>query len=203
MIAVIRYAFVIATAFAFTHTAHAQAPDPAQLASDGFNAESKGDFTTALKDYRVAAMAGNVYAEGNLANMLATGRGTTKDPAEAMRWYQKAAAQNYPDAQFGIGSLYENGEGVKQDFGQAAKWYRTAADQGYAPAESALATLYAAGTGVQPDRVQAYMWYTLASGQDQTAKRRRDTLASRMKPEEVAQAEKMAKDFKPKEAAKK
>ena len=174
--------------------------DPAEDATNGFNAESKGDFATALRLYRLAALAGNPYAQGNLANMLRAGRGTPKDLAEALRWYTKAAAQNYPDSEYNLGNMFELGEGEKQDFAKAAEWYRKAADQGYVPAESALGTLYAAGNGVQADHVQAYFWYTLAAnGKDDMAKRRMATLAQRLKPEEKAKAEQMAKDFKPKD----
>jgi hypothetical protein len=191
----------LAIGFIFATPAFA---DPAEDATNGFNAETKGDFATALRLYRVAALAGNPYAQGNLGNMLRAGRGTPKDLAEAMRWYNKAAEQNYADSEYNLGNMYELGEGVKQDFSKAAAWYRKAADQGYVPAESALGTLYAAGTGVQPDRVQAYFWYTLAAnGKDDTAKRRMTALKARLTPEQLASAEKMAKDFKPKENKKK
>jgi uncharacterized protein len=191
----------LAISFAFAGPVLA---DPAEDATNGFTAESKGDFATALRLYRVAALAGNPYAQGNLANMLRAGRGTPKELAEALRWYNKAAEQNYPDSEYNLGNMYELGEGVKQDFAKAAEWYRKAADQGYVPAESALGTLYAGGNGVQADRVQAYFWYTLAAnGKDDMAKRRMTTLGQRMTPEQIASADKMAKDFKPKETKKK
>jgi TPR repeat protein len=178
--------------------------DPTEDATNGFNAESKGDFATALRLYRLSALAGNPYGEGNLANMLRAGRGTPKDLADALRWYNKAAEQNYPDSEYNLGNMYELGEGVKQDFTKAADWYRKAAEQGYVPAESALGTLYAAGTGVAADRVQAYFWYTLAAnGKDENAKRRMTVLAQRITPEQKAKAEQMVKDFKPKEMTKK
>ena len=175
--------------------------DPTEDATNGFNAETKGDFATALRLYRLAALAGNPYGQGNLANMLRAGRGTAKDLPEALRWYNKAAEQNYPDAEYNLGNMYELGEGVKQDFAKAAEWYRKSAEQGYVPAESALGTLYAAGNGMkQPDLVQAYFWYSLAAaGKDQLAQRRMATTGQRLKPEEKAKAEQMAKDFKPKD----
>jgi len=179
--------------------------DPSEDATNGFNAETKGDFPTALRLYRLSALAGNPYGQGNLANMLRAGRGTAKDLPEAIRWYTKAAEQNYPDSEYNLGNMYELGEGVKQDFAKAVEWYRKSAEQGYVPAEAALGTLYAAGTGMkQPDRVQAYFWYTLAAnGKDDMAKRRMATLGQRLTPDEKAKAEQMVKDFKPKEFKKK
>lgn len=180
--------------FGFVQPVLADADDDARA---GFDAESKGDFANALKHYRVAALAGSAYAQGNLGNMYRGGRGTAKDMPEAMRWFKAAAAQHYADAEFSLGNVYETGDGVKPDFTEAAKWYQQAADQGYTLAESALGTLYASGNGVTPDKVQAYKWYSLASDKDDTAKRRRDTLKARMTPAQVAQADAMVKSFKP------
>jgi hypothetical protein len=68
-----------------------------------------------------------------------------------------------------------------------------------------LATLYDQGRGVARDPVQARKWYLLASvdtGEYDTemsarAKKAGDALAAKMSPAEVAQADKLAADFKP------
>ena len=177
---------------------------PAEDATAAFDAEQKGDFPTALRLYRSAALAGNTYAQGNLGTMYHTGKGGAKNFPEALRWYGEAAKANYPDSQFNLGIMNELGEGVKQDFAAAAKWYRLSAEQGYVPAQTALGTLYAAGTGVTPDRGEAYMWFSLASAKgDDVAKKRLAAIAARLTPEQKAAADKKVADFKPKETAKK
>ncbi|MHB1204419.1 MAG: tetratricopeptide repeat protein [Rhodospirillaceae bacterium] len=178
---------------------------PAEDAAAAFEAEQKGDFPTALRLYRVAALAGNTYAQGNLGTMFHTGKGGPKNFPEALRWYNEAAKANYADSQFNLGIMNELGEGMKQDFAAAAKWYRLAAEQGYVPAQTALGTLYATGgTGVMPDRGEAYMWYTLAAAKgDDVAKKRLAAISARLTPEQKAAADKKVAAFKPKETAKK
>lgn len=194
-------AFALAAVLTITAPAFA---GPAEDAAEAFAAEQKGDFPTAYRLYRTAALAGNTYAQGNLGTMYHTGKGGPKNFTEALRWYTEAAKANYADSQFNLGIMNELGEGMKQDFAAAAKWYRLAAEQGYAPAQTALGTLYASGSGVTPDRGEAYKWYTLAAAKgDDNAKRRMATIAARLTPEQKAKAEKDAADFKPKETAKK
>ena len=179
--------------------------DPAEDASNAFAAEQKGDFPTALRLYRSAALAGSTYAQGNLGTMYHTGKGGPKNFPEALRWYTEAAKANYADSEFNLGIMNELGEGMKQDFAAAAKWYRQAAEQGYVPAQTALGTLYAAGgTGVNPDRGEAYKWFTIAAAKgDDNAKRRLAAITGRMTPEQKAAGDKAVADFKPKEPAKK
>ena len=178
---------------------------PAEDAAEAFAAEQKGDFPTAYRLYRTAALAGNTYAQGNLGTMYHTGKGGMKNFTEALRWYTEAAKANYADSQFNLGIMNELGEGMKQDFAAAAKWYRLAAEQGYVPAQTALGTLTASGgAGLTPDRGEAYKWFVIAAAKgDENAKRRMAAIAPRMTPEQKAKAEKDAADFKPKEAAKK
>ena len=83
----------LAIGFIFATPAFA---DPAEDATNGFNAETKGDFATALRLYRVAALAGNPYAQGNLGNMLRAGRGTTPRRAHTGPGDRRDAAPHPP-----------------------------------------------------------------------------------------------------------
>ncbi|MBX7200077.1 MAG: sel1 repeat family protein [Rhodospirillaceae bacterium] len=199
-------AFALAAVLTLTNLSVGPAfAGPAEDAAEAFAAEQKGDFPTALRLYRTAALAGNTYAQGNLGTMYHTGKGGPKNFTEALRWYTEAAKANYADSQFNLGIMNELGEGMKQDFAAAAKWYRLAAEQGYVPAQTALGTLTAAGgPGVTPDRGEAYKWFVIAAAKgDDQAKKRMAAIAGRLTPEQKAKAEKDAADFKPKEAAKK
>jgi uncharacterized protein len=88
---------------------------------------------------------------------------------------------------------------VPQDYTEAVKWYRLAANQGVATAQSNLGLLYAQGRGVPQDYITVHMWLNLSAAQGyDTAIKNRDGLARGMTPEQIAEAQKMAREWKPK-----
>ena len=49
------------------------------------------------------------------------------------------------------------------------------------------------------DYVQAYMWYTLVAAQgDADAAKKRDNVAAKMTPAQIAEAQRLAREWKPK-----
>ena len=90
-----------------------------------------------------------------------------------------------------------------QDYAQAVAWYRKAADQGYAFAQNSLGDMYADGHGVPQDYVLARMWFNLAASRATTAWLRpaavksRDDVAAKMTPAQIAEAQRMAREWKP------
>ena len=120
------------------------------------------------------------------------------DYAEAARWYRRAAAQGHTGGQFNLGLLYTNGEGVPQDYAEAVKWYRLAAEQGHDYAQLSLGKMYRRGQGVPQDNVQAYKWFDLAASRNVGAFLNRDRLAAKMTPAQIAEAQKLAREWKPK-----
>jgi len=111
-----------------------------------------------------------------------------------------AAEQGYADAQFNLGLMYANGRGVPQDYAEAAKWFRLAADQGDATAQHNLALMYYSGKGVPKDNVLAHMWSHLAASQGgEDAVKKRDAIAALMTPQQIAEAQRLAREWKPKE----
>ena len=133
-----------------------------------------------------------VAAQFNLGAMYHTGRGVPQDYTEARKWYRKAADQGNAYAQFALGLIYEKGRGVPQDYVEALKWYRKAADQGNPWAQLSLGLMYTTGQGVPQDYVQAYKWFTLAG-----AAENRDRAAAMMTPAQIAEAERLAREWKP------
>ncbi len=122
-----------------------------------------------------------------------------RDYATAIRIFRQLADQGHADAQFSLGSMHDNGRGVPQDYKEAAKWYRKAADQGHADAQFFLGFMYANGWGVTQDYVQAHMWYNLGAAQgEKLFEKLRDSLAEKMTPAQVAEAQKLAREWKPK-----
>ena len=95
--------------------------------------------------------------------------------------------------------MYANGDGIPQDFEQAEKWFRLAADRGIAKAQTNLGFLYLRGEGVPQNDVQAHKWFKLASTQgDAEGTKNRDIVEKRMTPQQIAQAEELARNWRPK-----
>ena len=105
-------------------------------------------------------------------------------------------------AQFNLAAMYDLGRGVPQDDAEALRWYRLAADQGNASAQANLGRMYAEGRGVPQDRVAAHMWLSLAAARLSAAARDtivevRDAVAEQMTAEQVAEAQRLAREWKP------
>ena len=128
------------------------------------------------------------------------------DYATALRLVQPLANEGNPAAQGILGFMYGKGEGVPPNYAEAIKWYRKAADQGDADAQNNLGGMYHVGQGVPQDYVEAHKWYNLAASRypaSQTelrdmAVKNRDEIASRMPPAQIAEAQKLAREWKAK-----
>lgn len=160
------------------------------------------DYAEAARWYRKAAELGVTKAQFNLGVMYAQGRGVARDYAEAARWYRKAAEQGDPGAQFNLGVMYHQGQGVAQDYAEAVRWIRKAAEQGDPNAQFNLGISYGQGQGVAQDYVQAHLWLSLAVSNASETNRRvpadsRDALARKMSPSQIAEAQRLAREWKP------
>ena len=118
----------------------------------------------------------------------------------ALEWYRKAADQGYAVAQVILGWHYHTGEGVPQDDAESVRWFRLAAEQGRADAQHDLACSYRDGNGVPQDYVQAHMWYSLSASQSSEAEwanraKNRDLTAQRMTPDQLAEAQRLAREW--------
>jgi hypothetical protein len=82
---------------------------------------------------------------------------------------------------------------------EALKWYRLAADQGNAQAQNNLGFMYDSGEGVPQNYSQAYIWYSLAgTSGNADAVKNRDSVAAKMTPSQIAEAQRLAREWKPK-----
>ena len=128
------------------------------------------------------------------------------DYATALRLWRPLAEQGTADAQHMLGIMYANGQSVPQDYAEAVKWYRLAAEQGSANAQYMLGIMYANGRGVPQDYAEAHMWFNLAASRAPASERdeaikMRNVAASNMTPAQIAEAQKLAREWKPKPAA--
>jgi uncharacterized protein len=166
---------------------------------DAAAALQKHDYPTALLLMRPLAEQGNASAQAVLGGMYAYGQGVSQDYAVAMSWYRKAAEKGDADSQTDLGTMYYSGRGVPQDYRAAAVWFRRAADQGDARAQVSLGLMYVDGHGVPRDYVLAYMWFNLAAAAgDNNAAEVRNIVTKHMTPAQVAEAQKLAREWKPK-----
>ncbi len=97
---------------------------------EAFAAYQRGDYATALREWRPLAEQGDADAQHNLGVMYNTGRGVPQDYAKAVKWFRKAAEQGDGGGQYNLGNMYSDGNGVAKDFVLAHMWYNLAAVQG-------------------------------------------------------------------------
>ena len=91
--------------------------------------------------------------------------------------------------------MYDNGQGVVQDYAEAVRWYKLAAAQGDVKAQYNLGVKYATGLGVLQNNVQAHMWFNIAAVKgDKAAVKNREFFENKMTAEQIAQAQKLAKE---------
>jgi hypothetical protein len=120
----------------------------------------------------------------------------------AIGWYTKSAEQ-VCGREAHLAQIYSMGQAVPQDYVEAAKLYRKAAEQGYDDAQKYLGDMYYKGQGVPQDYVEAYKWFNLASPDSSSkddsdkAAEYRDNIAAKMTPEQIAEAQKRAREWRP------
>lgn len=103
------------------------------------------------------------------------------------------ATDTAPDLEAGV-AAYRRG-----DYAAALSELRPLAEQGQANAQLALGVMYTNGEGVAQNYIQAHMWLNLAASQgEKGAISYRDRVASIMTAEPIAEAEKLAREWRPK-----
>ena len=166
------------------------------------------DDVEAVRWYRQAAEQGDARAQANLGLMYDNGQGVPQDDVEAVRWYRQAAEQGNASAQVNLGLMYEYGEGVPQDDVEAVRWYRQAAEQGDARAQFNLGLMYEYGEGILQNLGYAHKWFnlaaSLASSQErelrEKAVKARDRVASQLTTGDLAIAQRLARDWQPRDS---
>ena len=163
------------------------------------------DTAEAVRWYRRAAEQGHSDAQFSLGVMYDIGYGVPQDNAEALQWHRRAAEQGHASAQTYLGAMYAKGRGVPQDPMMAVQWFRRSAEQGHALAQFNLGGMYEFGHGVHQDLVQAHKWYNLAASRASSsdpdlrekAVSSRDRIAVRLTPIQLAEAQRLAREWRP------
>jgi len=172
--------------------------------AEGKAAFDSGDFATAWKELDPLAKQGNPDAMFLVGSMYHIGRGVPVSYKDAAIWYRKAADAGKLDAIFVMGIVYEGGIGVPRSLKEALVWYKKAADRGFHIAQAKVGNMYAKGQGTPKDVAQAYYWFAVAehtvppnSNDRYEIPLVKDKLASMLTKDQVADADRKAKAWKP------
>jgi TPR repeat protein len=190
------------------------------LDEDAEAAVNRNDFATAIRIMRPLADQGHARAQRLLGMMYNAGWGVPNDDAEAVKWFRRAANQGDGDAQASLGAEYRDGTGVPQDYVHAYMWFILAA-QTEEPGVNITAQnigLLAAQRqaynidGTRPTELKPWQVSILKGarafncpegpGRDRCVKVygyliNLDALALRMTPAQIAEAQKLANEWKP------
>ena len=96
----------------------------------GMDAAKRGDYATALREWKPLAEQGNAIAQINLGWIYAKGKGVPQNDKTAAKWFRLSAEQGDADAQYNLGLMYGKGQGVIQDNVYAHMWGNLAASNG-------------------------------------------------------------------------
>jgi len=137
-------------------------------------------------------------AQNQLGLLYYDGRGVPQNFKQASVWFRKAAEKGHAGAQVNLGTLYFLGYGVSENNQEALFWFRKAAAQRDALAFAKLGRMYEQGREVPRDLVQAHMWYNLSAAHgEKRAVEIRDALTKQMDPGQLAEAQRLAVEWKP------
>lgn len=156
----------------------------------GWAAYNALDYATAKAEWQELADKGDARSAYGMGLLYGNGFGVDMNDEFALKYYGIAAEQGHADAAFNLAVMHQNGWGVPMDEEKANEWYRVAADQGNTEAQMALGRYFAMDFLASYDPVEAYKWFSIAERlQDFDAAEKRKFLASRMTPEQVAEAD--------------
>lgn len=150
----------------------------------------------AARWFERAAGKGFVPAQFRYASMLEKGHGVKKNLGQARKLYVAAAGKGHAKAMHNLAVLYAEGIDGKPDYATAAQWFRKAADHGVGDSQYNLGILCARGLGVEKNFSDAYQWFALAAAQgDREAAKKRDEIAGRLEPDDLAAVQDAVKKF--------
>lgn len=154
------------------------------------------DKEKALTYFEQASESGNPAAQFMVGYAYYLGILQPKNDDKAAHLVKTAAEAGFDEAQLVLADMYMNGRGFPQNYSNAVRALRAAASQGNTEAMMKLADILVAGTKYNQDIEYAHVLYNLAAVQGiEAAIDRRDRLESRMKINDVLQAQLQAENF--------
>jgi TPR repeat protein len=145
--------------------------------------------------FAIASLAVAAPPTGDFAAGLAAYQ--KQDYSGALKEWQPLADGGSRDAQYNVALLYVDGKGVVRNYEEAAKWFERAANQGQLGAQHNLGAMYGKGDGVKRDYVQAYKWLSICAAQNYAGcAAQRDLIEKKLKGSKLADAQRLASDWK-------
>ncbi len=120
---------------------------------------------------------------------------------DAIKILKPLAKRGHAGAQFQMGLMYDGlVPGIRKNPRKETQWFKMAAEQGHPDAQLMLGYNYSLGRGVKKNYVQAYKWHSLAATQGvYDAAQALKELSEFMAPAQVAKAQKLAREWRPKQ----
>ena len=147
------------------------------------------DLPLAARLFERAADAGLIPAQARTGNLYEKGVGVARDLAVARSWYERAGIGGNARAMHNLAVLFAEGVDGKPDFASAQRWFQDAAATGLRDSQFNLGVLLARGLGTSQNLPESYKWFALAAAQgDEEAGRKRDEIAARLSPQDLAAA---------------
>jgi TPR repeat protein len=172
------------------------------------DAYMKGDSKKTFKILKPLAEKGNSYAQNKFARMYELGffkdigNKSTDDIHEAVKWYELAAEQGNSESLYNLGNLFYIGKKKPMlhiNYVRAAGYFRRAAETEDKISMYVLGKMYHEGTGVIQDYVQAHMWLNISNSKGhKQAIKLRDIIEKKMTKDQIAEAQELARNWKPK-----
>ena len=163
-------------------------------------AKIRAENEAAAQEVRKVAEGGDLSAQNELGRLYYEGKGVPQDYRQAKQWFEKDAKKGHAGAQANLGTLYLRGEGAPQSAQMALFWFSQAAEQENALALGKLGMLHEQGRGVLQDFIQAHKWYNLSAARgEERSGVAREALAKQMTPAQIAEAQRLAREWKPKD----
>jgi uncharacterized protein len=162
---------------------------------EGRDAFDRGDYSTALKEFKILAKQNDPRGQYALAVMYDLGEGVSQNSKEAVKYYRFAAEQGFADAQNNLGVAYDQGEGVEKDFKEAMRWYLLAAERGNKNAPNNIGVLHMIGFGVPRSFEKAHTWFIIAGAGDSEAISNKNFVKKRLTPEQLVESKRRADEW--------
>jgi hypothetical protein len=157
----------------------------------------KEDHEQAVLWYRRAAEQGLVPAQTSLASIYENGYHVPQDYAQAARWYERAAQAGDASAQGKIAGFYWVGKGVLKNLVQAHMWANLAAVGEQNKYQDRIDAVLA-GPGTKEEKEEVIRVFRDSRVEPiKLAIRVRELIEGEMTPTQIAEAQKLAREWKP------
>lgn len=128
-----------------------------------YTAFDQGQYLTALKLAKAAALKGEPQANTLIGRIYAEGLGVNKDEKLAVDWFRRGSELGDVQGSFALGLMLAEGRGIKKDLNKAAELFEKAALTGHAEANYNLGLMFLGGKGKPELPIRAYQHIRFAA----------------------------------------